>query len=98
MLEAVQTEAARHPGAVVRKVAVTVGELAGVDPGSLAFSFEALTTGTEWQHLVLEIQTRPRLHRCPACKLNFRVIDYQFACPKCGASQTECIGGDGLCK
>ena len=96
VLDAVQTEAARHPGAVVRKVAVTVGELAGVDPDALAFSFEALTTGTEWQHLVLEIQTRPRVQHCCACGLNFRVIDYQFACPECGASRTECAGGDEL--
>ena len=96
VLEAVQTEAARHPGAVVRKVGVTVGELAGVDPDALSFSFEALTAGTEWQHLVLEIQARPRLHRCPACELTFRVIDYQFACPECGASRTECAGGDEL--
>src|SRR5271157_1640726 len=96
VLEAVQAEAARHPGAAVRKVAVTVGERAGVDPDGLAFSFEAITTGTEWQQLVLEIQTRRRMHRCPACALNFRVIDYQFACPECGASQTECTGGDEL--
>ncbi len=96
VLEAVQTEAARHPGAVVRKVAVSVGELAGVDPEALAFSFEAMTAGTEWQHLVLEIQMRPRLNRCPACGLNFHVIDYQFACPECGAFETECTGGDEL--
>jgi len=96
VLEAVQTEAARHPGAVVRKVGVTVGELAGIDPDALAFSFEALTTGTEWQQLVLEIQTRPRMHRCPACGLDFRVIDYQFGCPECGACATECIAGDEL--
>ncbi|HEY9139515.1 MAG TPA: hydrogenase maturation nickel metallochaperone HypA [Bryobacteraceae bacterium] len=96
VLEAVQTEAARHPSAVVRRVAVTVGELAGVDPEALAFSFEAMTAGTEWQHLVLEIQTRPRLNRCPACELTFRVIDYQFACPECGAFETESTGGDEL--
>ncbi len=96
LIEAVETEAARYPGAVVRKVGVTVGELAGIDPDALAFSFEALTTGTEWQHLVVEIETRPRMHRCPSCGLNFRVIDYQFACPECGASETECIAGDEL--
>lgn len=96
VIEAVQTEAARHSGAVVRKVGVTVGELAGVDPGALAFSFEALIAGTEWQHLVLEIETRPRMHRCAACALTFRVMDYQFACPECGVPQTECIGGDEL--
>ena len=96
LLEAVQAEAARHPGAVVHKVGITVGELAGVDPEALAFGFEALVTGTEWQRLVLEIETRPRMHHCSACGLSFRVIDYQFACPGCGTSQTECMGGDEL--
>lgn len=96
VLEAVETEVARHPGAVVRKVGVNVGELAGVDPEALAFSFEVLTTGTEWQHLVLEIQTRPRMNRCAPCGLTFRVIDYQVACPECGASKTESAGGDEL--
>ena len=96
VLEAVQAEAARRPGAVVRKVGVTVGELAGVDPDALAFSFEALTSGTEWRHLVLEIESRPRMHRCSSCGLTFRVIDYQFACPQCGASETQCVAGGEL--
>lgn len=96
VLQAVETEAARHPGAVVHKVGVRVGELAGVDPGALAFSFEAITAGTEWRHLVLEIEIRPRMHGCPSCGLNFRVTDYQFACPECGALQTRCVSGDEL--
>ena len=96
VLEAVQAEAARHPGAAVLKVGITVGELAGIDPQALAFGFEAIVAGTEWQHLVLEIETRPRVHRCPACRLSFRVIDYRFACPECGSSQTECVGGEEL--
>jgi len=79
LLEGVQTEAARHPRTVVHKVGVTVGELAGVDPDAPAFGFEAIVTGTEWQNLVLEIETRPRMHRCSACGLSFRVIDYQLA-------------------
>jgi hydrogenase nickel incorporation protein HypA/HybF len=96
VLQAVETEAALHPGAVVRKVGVTVGELAGVDPDALVFSFEALTMGTGWQHVLLEIEARPRMHGCRACGLTFRVIDYQFACPECGASETQCVGGDEL--
>jgi hydrogenase nickel incorporation protein HypA/HybF len=67
-----------------------------VDPDALAFGFEAITAGTEWQHLVLEIETRPRMQRCPKCSLTFRVIDHQVACPECGAPRTECIGGDEL--
>jgi hydrogenase nickel incorporation protein HypA/HybF len=96
VLEAVRAEVLRHPGAVPVKVALRVGELAGVDSDALAFGFQALTTGTEWAQLALEIQRKPRQHRCPVCKTQFRVVDYNCICPACGASRTECIRGDEL--
>lgn len=96
VLEAVRAEAERHPGAFPVKVAVRVGELAGVDPDALAFSFEALTSKTEWARVVLEVETCPRTHRCPDCGNTFRVVDYDFACPGCGALRTACISGDEL--
>jgi hydrogenase nickel incorporation protein HypA/HybF len=96
VLEAVRTEIARHPGVAPVKVGMRIGELAGVDPDALQFSFEALTRGTDWEGLVLEIETCARQNRCPACGLAFRVIDYCFACPACGESRTESISGDEL--
>lgn len=96
VLEAVRAEAQRHPGALPVKVSVRVGELAGVDPDALTFSFEALISGTEWARLALEVKTCPRLHCCQVCGNTFRVVDYQFACPACGARQTECVSGDEL--
>jgi hydrogenase nickel incorporation protein HypA/HybF len=96
VLEAVQAEAARRRGAVPVKVAVRIGELAGIDPDALSFSFEVLVAGTRWHRLELEIQTKPREHRCPSCGVIFRVVDYNFACSVCGTSRTECVGGDEL--
>jgi len=96
VLEAVQAAASLRPGAVPVKVGVRVGELAGIDPDALAFGFEALTAGTRWQSLTLEIETRPREHRCAVCGATFRVVDYTFVCPACGGLGTECIGGDEL--
>jgi hydrogenase nickel incorporation protein HypA/HybF len=96
VLEAVRAEVERHPGALPVKVGVRVGELAGVDPDALAFSFEALTSKTEWERLVLTVETCPRRHRCPACGHTFQVADYDLACPACGAPRTECVGGDEL--
>jgi hydrogenase nickel incorporation protein HypA/HybF len=96
VLEAVRAEALRHPGAVPVKVAVRVGELAGVDPDALVFGFQALTKGTEWDRLTLEIQAKSREHRCLVCKTTFRVVDYNCVCPSCGAPQTECVSGDEL--
>jgi hydrogenase nickel incorporation protein HypA/HybF len=96
VLEAVQAEAARHPGAVPVKVALRVGELSGVDPDALSFSFEVLVTDTPWQRLAIEIETKPREHRCRPCGVTFRVQDYNFACPECGGFQTACVSGDEL--
>jgi len=96
VLEAAEAAVACHPGAVPLKVAVRVGEMAGIDPGALAFSFEALTAGTPWQNVKLEIENRPREHRCKGCGATFRVVDYNFICPACGGSRNECVSGDEL--
>jgi hydrogenase nickel incorporation protein HypA/HybF len=96
VLEAVRAEALRHPGALPVRVGVRIGELAGVDPDALTFSFQALTNGTEWARLTMEVETCPRLHCCPACQKTFQVVDYQFACPACGVLRTECVSGGEL--
>lgn len=96
VLEAVRAELGRHPGSLPVKVALRVGELAGIDPQALAFSFQAITTGTEWEGVPLDIQTAPRVHCCPACGITFRVIEFGFVCPGCGEPRTRCVGGDEL--
>jgi hydrogenase nickel incorporation protein HypA/HybF len=96
VLEAVQAEAARRPGARPVKVGLRVGELAGVDPEALSFSFEVLVQGTEFEPLELEIERCRRRQRCPLCRRTFPVVEYDLACPDCGATQTQCIAGDEL--
>ena len=56
ILEAIHQELHRYPGQRAAKVALRVGEFAGVDPDSLKFCFEALVKGTEFDPLELEIQ------------------------------------------
>jgi hydrogenase nickel incorporation protein HypA/HybF len=96
ILEAVGAEAARYPGATPTKVGVRIGELAAVDPESLRFCFDALTRETELEALELDIEFRPRRHRCLACKAEFDVHDYEFQCPACSDLNSECISGDEL--
>lgn len=96
ILDAARAEASRHPGARLAKVGVRIGELAGVDSAALQFGFEALTLGTELEGLILEIEYKPREHRCADCGTRFRVIAYRTACPRCGASETRCVSGDEL--
>ncbi len=96
VLTAVRAEAKRHPGARPCKVGVRVGELAAVDAEALRFSFESLLRGTDLEPLALEIERCPRRHRCPRCTRTFTVVDYDVACPQCGSSETDCMGGDEL--
>jgi len=96
VLEAVRAEIQRRPGARLLKVGLRVGELAGVDPEALSFGFQALVQGTEFEPATLEIESRPRRHRCGECGLDFIIRDYNVSCPRCGATRTECIGGDEL--
>jgi hydrogenase nickel incorporation protein HypA/HybF len=96
ILDAVRAEAARHPAADPRKVAVRVGELAAVDADALRFCFEVLTRDTDLELLELEIEICPRRQRCCACGAEFNLIGYEFQCPQCGEERTESISGDQM--
>jgi hydrogenase nickel incorporation protein HypA/HybF len=96
ILETVQVEARKHGSARPSRVGLRIGELTAVDPEALRFAFEALTRDTDLEHLELDIETCPRRHRCCVCAAVFEVKNFEFACPRCGAARTECIGGDEL--
>jgi len=96
LLDAVRAEAAGRPGARFVKIGVRVGELSGVSPDSLGFCFESLVRGTDLEPLALDIESCPRRQRCPECDRVFRVVDYNLACPDCGAKETKFLSGDEL--
>jgi hydrogenase nickel incorporation protein HypA/HybF len=96
ILEAVRTEARRYPAARATKVGIRIGELAAIDAESLRFCLDVLARETDLDGLQLEIEFRPRRHRCGECDSTFIVRDYDFRCPRCSAITTECVGGDEL--
>jgi hydrogenase nickel incorporation protein HypA/HybF len=96
ILDTVRAQAARHPGADPRKVAVRIGELAAVDADALRFAFDVLTRNTDLGSLDLEIELCPRRQRCSACGAEFDVIGYKLRCPQCSGECTKCISGDQL--
>jgi hydrogenase nickel incorporation protein HypA/HybF len=71
IIEAVRKETAAREGARATKVGVRIGEMAGIDPESLAFCFEALIKGTEMEPLALAIE------RGPADELEFAYLELE---------------------
>jgi len=96
VLDAIRTEASLRPGMRVSKVCVRVGDLAGLDPDSLSFCFEALTKETDLESVVLEIEWKPRRQRCSRCANEFVVVNHKTSCPECGEESTVFLGGDEL--
>jgi hydrogenase nickel incorporation protein HypA/HybF len=96
ILEAVRTEARRFPGGHICKVGVRIGELAGVDPDSMSFCFEALVRETELEPLTIEIENCSRRHQCRACQDIFPAPMEGTRCPACGAMDSLFVAGDEL--
>jgi hydrogenase nickel incorporation protein HypA/HybF len=96
VMEAVRTEMKRYPESYPTKVGVRIGEMAAIDPESLRFCFEAMIQDTDLASLELDIEVRPRRHRCATCGHEFIVRDYDSSCAKCASLATICISGDEL--
>ena len=96
ILEAARREVALHKGADLRKISVRIGELAGVNPESLRFSFEAITRDTPCESVELELDCIARTNLCMDCDAQFEVKDADFICPKCGGANTSFVRGDEL--
>jgi hydrogenase nickel incorporation protein HypA/HybF len=96
IMDAVQTEAGLHQGAHLTRVGLRIGELSGVEPESLRFCLETLVSGTVLDPLAFEFELCPWTRRCRLCGADFRVAEYNPACPSCGSADTEAAGGDQL--
>ena len=96
ILDAVRTEARRFPAGRISKVGVRIGELAGVDPDSMSFCFDALVRGTDLEPLAIEIEYCLRRHQCRACQKVFAAPLEGAQCPACGGTDSVFVAGDEL--
>ncbi len=96
VLQQVEAEFRRRPGARFTKVGLRIGEVSGVDPEALSFGFEALVKDTRWEGLALEIDYCPRQQRCLGCGAVFQARDMNTDCPRCGELNTICVSGNEL--
>lgn len=96
LLDAARAETSLRPGAKLAKIAVRVGDVAGVDAEALRFCFEALVKDTEWDSVILEIERRAQWRGCPQCGMKFEVIRQESRCPACRETMTTLLSGDEL--
>jgi len=85
-------------GERVMKVAVRVGALSGIDVEALRFSFNAITSDSEFADLELVVECQEHRRACETCSNEFEVDVQAFdsACPSCGNPRTSFVTGDEL--
>jgi hydrogenase nickel incorporation protein HypA/HybF len=98
VVDQVAEAAGRSPGiTAVRSVRLQVGELAGVVPDALAFSFELACAGTLLEGAELITEAVPGRARCTPCAHEWAVgMPPRLTCPACDATHTELLAGREL--
>ena len=96
VIDAVRAELSGRPATRAAAVGLRIGELAGVDPESLRFGFDALVRDSDLDPLKLEVEYIARMQECLDCGKRFAADRYTLECPSCRSLRGACIAGDEL--
>lgn len=80
----------------VKEIRIEVGEMTGVVPDSLRFSFGFVSRGTLADGAELRVARLPITAACRGCGKGFTVKGIAFKCPHCGAASFHITGGKEL--
>lgn len=96
IIEIVLAETGGRSGAPVTEIGVRVGDLSGVDPEALAFTFTVAARGTPLDGAVLSIERVPVRGKCKSCGHRFLIEQWKFICPSCDRRDIAVIEGEEL--
>jgi len=81
----------------IRRIVITVGELAVVQKECLEFAFSAITMGTPMEGATLAIEYVKPVFRCKKCEAEYEPPDGFFSpCPECGGFGVDVLRGDDM--
>lgn len=80
----------------VTSIKLRIGEMSGVVPEALRFSFQIASEGTIAHGATLDIEHVPLTARCNDCYEIFHIKDYSFECSRCGGNNFKIVGGREL--
>jgi len=95
LCEAIAGAVSRHAGGrPVERVTVRIGHLRQVVPDALTFSWQMLSTGTDLEGSVLEIESVPAVVSCPACGEETTLDMPIMACGRCYSRDVTLVSGE----
>jgi len=83
-------------GGKINSVKLKIGEMAGIVPSALEFSFQIASKGTLAEGAALYIENVPITAKCDDCSKVFQIKGYCFECASCGGGNFKLITGREL--
>lgn len=80
----------------INSVKLKIGEMSGVVPSALEFSFQMASKGTQAEDAALLIEHVPVTAGCEDCSKIFEIKDYCFECAFCGGHNFRLLTGREL--
>lgn len=80
----------------ITSIKLKIGEMSGVVPDALRFSFQIASEGTAAKGATLDIEHVPLTARCNNCSETFHIKNYCFECSRCGGNNFKVIAGREL--
>lgn len=96
ILQILETESANKNFKQVKKVALEIGPLSGVELEALKFSFDVVMKGSLAEGSELIIIDMPATAWCMQCADTVTIEQRYDDCPKCGSAQLQVTGGEEL--
>ena len=75
--------AGRNGARSIHEIGLRIGEMAGVVPESLEFSFRMIAKGTPAENALLKLSIVPLTGKCNICGKETHIENYNFLCPSC---------------
>ncbi len=88
--------AASNKASRVTRINVVLGELSGLEEGSIRLYFEDLTKGTLAENAELVVTLEKAHLKCEKCDKTFEYEKSKFNCPLCGEQAIATERGKGL--
>lgn len=96
LIDIIKEEMSKNDAKWLRSVSLHIGEMSGIVPEALSFSFDVITSGTAIEGAELKMDIVPLRGYCHRCDLTFKIENYAFVCQNCGDINIDTVSGQDL--
>ena len=96
MIRSLEDELDNSQQEALREIMLEVGELSCVEPILMQNAWEAVTLGTSYERVSLNIEKISTEVYCSVCDKNFFVHQHRYICPDCDTPSNQIVKGNEL--